>query len=85
MKLIAKSANMIKRVSLVRFHLTVVISVYAQDLDIFLKQVSASTPELLAYKKLLVARRIEARTGLTPADPFVSFGYMPGNRSDLGI
>lgn len=50
-----------------------------QELSDFLKQVSANNPEILAYRKLLEARKLEARTGLAPSDPFISAGFMPGN------
>jgi outer membrane protein, heavy metal efflux system len=56
----------------------------AQDISVFIKQVSENNPEIIAYKKLLEARKLEARSGLTPDDPFVSFGYMPGNNPAMG-
>jgi len=55
-----------------------------QSLSEFLNQVSGNNPELLACKKLLEARRIEARTGLAPSDPFISAGFMPGNNDAAG-
>ena len=57
---------------------------YAQDISAFLGQVSENNPEILAYQKLLEAKEIEARTGLTPSDPVVNFGYMPGNSESIG-
>jgi len=64
-------------ISLIISVLTAGISLYGQDISSFLKQVDANNPEIAAYRKLLEARRLETRTGLTPADPVVNFGYMP--------
>ena len=58
--------------------------IYSQDINLILKQVSGNNPEILAYKKLLEARRSEAVTDLTPPDPVFSFGYMPGNNELSG-
>lgn len=75
---------MIKKI----FLLTLLISVSglasAQSITEFLGRVSAGNPEIAAYGKLLEARRIEARTGNTPSDPFVSAGFMPGNTDEAG-
>jgi len=56
----------------------------AQTITEFLERVSGNNPAIAAYSKLLEARRIEARTGNAPSDPFVSAGYMPGNSSEAG-
>lgn len=56
----------------------------SQSLPEYLKQVSENNPELLAYGKLLEAKRIEARTGNVPSDPFISAGFMPGNTDASG-
>lgn len=60
------------------------ISVYGQDIAGYLKQVHENNPEIIAFRKLLEARKYELRTGITPPDPFISFGYMPGNTPDIG-
>lgn len=57
----------------------------AQDLSAFLRQVAENNPEIIAYGKLLEARRIEALTGNTPPGPEVSFGYMPGDALTAGV
>jgi outer membrane protein TolC len=57
----------------------------AQDVSVFIEQVSENNPEILAYQKLLEAKRLEARTGLAPSDPSISFGYMPGKNEAIGI
>ena len=55
-----------------------------QDVTEYLKQVRENNPEIIAFRKLLEARKYEARTGLTPPDPSVSFGYMPGTTEEIG-
>jgi outer membrane protein TolC len=57
----------------------------AQDISRFLEQVSENNAEIIAFSRLLEARRFEARTGLAPRDPEVSFGYMPEQTSGSGI
>lgn len=52
--------------------------IHSQDVNDFLMKVSLHNPQIIAYGKLLEAKRIEARTGLTPPDPFISGSYMPG-------
>jgi len=76
---------MCKRYFIIVLMIANTMVINAQDINSFLNQVSENNPEILAYKKLLEARRIEARTGLAPSDPFVSVGYMPGNNQAIGI
>jgi outer membrane protein TolC len=75
---------MIKKIIILILMLSLNDLISGQTLTEFLKQVSDNNPEILAHRKLLEARRIEARTGLTPADPFVSAGYMPGSNDGSG-
>lgn len=58
--------------------LIIVQGLHAQSLEDLIRQVDLNNPEITAYRKLLESRRYEARTGNTPADPFVSAGIMPG-------
>jgi cobalt-zinc-cadmium efflux system outer membrane protein len=55
-----------------------------QNLQSFLNSVAEHHPEIIAYGKLLEARKLDARTGLTPPDPVVSYGYMP-DRNDRSV
>ncbi|MFZ0282214.1 MAG: TolC family protein [Bacteroidales bacterium] len=55
-----------------------------QDIAGYLKQVRENNPEITAFRKLLEAKKYEARTGLTPPDPSISFGYMPGATQEIG-
>jgi len=75
---------MIKKILFFGFFLAHALVMYPQDISTFLEEVSENNPEILSYQKLLEAKKIEARTGLTPSDPSVSFGYMPGNSEAIG-
>lgn len=70
------------------FSLLVVIIIvpeaFGQSLQEYLQHVSHNNPEIIAYRKMLEARRYEARTGNTPPDPFVSGGIMPGTPDAAG-
>jgi len=75
---------MIKKNSIITVILIISSVINAQDISVYLKQVSENNPEILAYKKLLEARRYEAKTGLAPSDPYISFGHMPGKGASTG-
>jgi cobalt-zinc-cadmium efflux system outer membrane protein len=55
-----------------------------QDMATFLTLIKENNPEIIAYGKLLDAKKHEVRTGITPPDPSVSFGYMPGTTEETG-
>ncbi len=75
---------MIKKIIILIFLVSLYNGAPGQSLSEFLKQVSENNPEIQAYRKLLEARKLEARTGLTPSDPFISAGFMPGNTDAIG-
>lgn len=75
---------MIKKIIILMLLVSINDWISGQSVSEFLNQVSGNNPELLAYRKLLEARKIEARTGLTPSDPFISAGFMPGNNDAAG-
>ncbi|MDZ7634392.1 MAG: TolC family protein [Bacteroidales bacterium] len=75
---------MIKKLFILAVLIYVAGPVSAQSITEFLGGVSENNPEITAYRKLLEARRIEARTGMAPSDPFVSAGFMPGNTDAAG-
>lgn len=60
------------------------IPVSGQELDDFFRNISLHNPQIIAYHKLLEARRAESRTGLTPPDPFITGSYMPGQNTTAG-
>ncbi|HOK75238.1 MAG TPA: TolC family protein [Bacteroidales bacterium] len=60
------------------------IPLAGQDLNSFLREVAENNPEIIAYRKMLEARKAEARTNLYPSGPEASFGYMPGSGSTAG-
>ena len=76
---------MIKKLLIISYIISTASIINAQDISSFLKSVAENNPEILAYRKLLEAKKTEARINLTPSDPFVSFGYMPGTTSAIGI
>src|SRR5512133_1424082 len=61
-----------------------ITTLYGQSLQEYLQQVSDNNPEIVAYRRLLEARKYEARTGNTPPDPFISAGIMPGTPDAAG-
>jgi len=75
---------MMKKIIILIFLVSLFDSAPGQSLSEFLSQVSENNPEIQAYRKLLEARKLEARTGIRPSDPFISAGFMPGNTDDIG-
>ncbi len=76
---------MIKKIFFIVLLLSVSgVLILGQDLATFLDLIKENNPEIIAYGKLLDAKRNEVRTGITPPDPFVSFGYMPGTTEEAG-
>ncbi len=75
---------MLKKTSFIILWLALTFQVSAQPFQDFLEKVSANNPEITALRKLLEARRAEARTGYLPPDPVVSAGFMPGNTEAAG-
>lgn len=60
-------------------------SIKSQEVNAFLQNVAENNPEIKAYTRLLEARKFDARTGLAPPDPSVSFGYMPDQTDNNSI
>ncbi|MFO7620129.1 MAG: TolC family protein [Bacteroidales bacterium] len=75
---------MIKRLFILAVLIFIAGPVSAQSITEFLGRVSENNHTITAYRKLLEARRVEARTGNAPSDPFVSAGLMPGNTDAAG-
>jgi len=69
---------------LIALALSLQINGQSQGITDFLKHVDSNNPGIIAFGKLLEARKREARTGITPPDPYVSFGYMPGTTPEIG-
>lgn len=57
----------------------------AQGINQYLDTVAENNPEIIALNRLLEARYAEVRTGITPPDPSVTFGYMPGSTGINGV
>ena len=62
------------------------ISVFAnaQNLDDILSQIEANNTTLKALRQQAEADKLENKTGLTPDNPEISFGYLWGNPADTG-
>jgi len=69
---------------LIALALSLQINGQSQGITDFLKHVDSNNPGIIAFGKLLEARKREARTGITPPDPYVSLGYMPGTTPEIG-
>jgi cobalt-zinc-cadmium efflux system outer membrane protein len=69
---------------LIALALSLQINGHSQGITDFLKHVDTYNPGIIAFGKLLEAKKREVRTGITPPDPYVSFGYMPGTTPDIG-
>ena len=54
------------------------------SLDSLLYRVENGNSTLIAAQNLLESQKLNARTGITPANPEVEFGYMWGNPIELG-
>ena len=54
------------------------------ELRQLLQAAEEANPNLEAGRKLKEAQQWEYRTGLTPSDPEIEFGFMPGNSNELG-
>ena len=65
--------------------LVITSGIMAQSsLDSLLHQVELGNPSLKASLSLLDTRNLDAKTGLTPSNPEVEFGYMWGNPDIVG-
>lgn len=51
----------------------------------YLTEVEKSNLQLISARKLLEAKKIEAKTGLVPDNPIIEYGYFPGENSTMGI
>jgi len=75
---------MIKKTIAIILCLFSILVAGGQDLQELLDKVAQNNPEIIAYKRLLEARKLEARTGITPSDPVITAGYMPGKPDAIG-
>ena len=50
----------------------------------YLNGVEKNNKQLQATKQLMDARKISCKTGLTPENPFIEYGYMPGSNGSNG-
>lgn len=55
-----------------------------QNVDEILQSIADNNPYLVAERKHTEMKSLEYRTGLTPSNPTVSYGYFPGNKEAPG-
>ncbi len=61
-------------------------NVYAQKtINEVLQSVESNNKAIIANKNLWYSKQTENKIGLLPDNPSVSYGYFPGNTSDIGI
>lgn len=76
--------NPIKIISLIAIFLAGYGLFAQQSLDSLLYRVENGNSTLIAAQSLMESRMLNARTGITPANPEVEFGYMWGNPIEVG-
>ncbi|HLN21812.1 MAG TPA: TolC family protein [Bacteroidales bacterium] len=60
------------------------VNLQGQGMEELLRNAALNNPRIIAYGKLLEARKAESKTGIAPADPFISGSYMPGQDATPG-
>ena len=66
------------------FYICIVVPGFGQDIEGILQAIDKNNPYLIAERDYSMAKNLEYRTGLTPANPSVSYGYFPGNKAAPG-
>ena len=66
------------------FYIFLAVPGIGQDIEGVLQAIDKNNPYLVAEKNYSIAKNLEYRTGLTPANPSISYGYFPGNKSAPG-
>lgn len=69
---------------LIIFYLSLAVTGIGQDIEGVLQAIDKNNPYLIAERNYSIAKNLEYRTGLTPANPSISYGYFPGNKSAPG-
>lgn len=74
-----------KNILLILFSIFISPVCFSQNtLDEFLKSVEMNNLELKSLQRQTEGRKLEARTGINPANPEFEFGYLPGDVGDKG-
>ena len=66
------------------FYIFLAVPGIGQDIEGVLQAIDKNNPYLIAERNYSIAKNLEYRTGLTPANPSISYGYFPGNKSAPG-
>ena len=69
---------------LITLYIFLAVPGIGQDIEGVLKAINKNNPYLIAERNYSIAKNLEYRTGLTPANPFISYGYFPGNKAAPG-
>ena len=67
------------------FYIFLAVPGIGQDIKGVLQAIDKNNPYLVAERNYSIAKNLEYKTGLTPANPSISYGYFPGNKSAPGI
>ena len=66
------------------FYIFLAMPGIGQDIEGILQAIDKNNPYLIAERNYSMAKNLEYRTGLTPANPSISYGYFPGNKAAPG-
>jgi len=66
------------------FYIFLTVPGIGQDIEGILQAIDKNNPYLIAERNYSMAKNLEYRTGLTPANPSISYGYFPGNKAAPG-
>lgn len=66
------------------FYIFLAVPGIGQDIEGILQAIDKNNPYLIAERNYSIAKNLEYRTGLTPANPSISYGYFPGNKAAPG-
>ncbi len=66
------------------FYIFLAVPGFGQDLEDVLQAIDKNNPYLITERNYSIAKNLEYRTGLTLANPSISYGYFPGNKAAPG-
>ena len=80
-----------KRGKMTRYIFIIILSIFGfpvfsqSPFSDLIDSVKVNNPELKLARENLSMLKTEFKTGITPSDPAVEYGYFPGNKPDIGI
>ena len=60
------------------------LKVSGQNVNAFMQEVLKYHPYIVSGREMLLTKKAESKTGLTPADPNINIGYFPGIPESIG-